>query len=128
MFTLDQITRIHDRLGDAATLPDYVRTLKSIGVERYTSYVSDGHSEYVGTDGSMLASPAVHEKLAIAKASNRDQFLEHLRRHGERKTTYLEMSKGLADSGVEKWTVDTTAMTMAYYDTAGTALLIEAIS
>ena len=40
---------------------------------------------------------------------------------------YLEMSKGLADSGVEKWTVDTNTMTFACYDKQGNELLIEEI-
>jgi uncharacterized protein YbcV (DUF1398 family) len=38
------------------------------------------------------------------------------------------MSKGLADSGVEKWTVDTKAMTLTYVDKKGRELLTEAIS
>lgn len=37
------------------------------------------------------------------------------------------MSKGLAESGTEKWTVDTNKMTMTFYDTAGGELLIDAI-
>ena len=37
------------------------------------------------------------------------------------------MSKGLADSGVEKWTVDTNNMTIAFYDKQGNALLVEEI-
>jgi len=128
MFTLEQINRAHDRLGDAATLPEYVRTLHAIGVETYTSYVSDGHSEYLGRDGYAIESPAVHEELTIADTSTREQFLEHLHLHNQQRTTYLEMSKGLAESGIEKWTVDTNTMTMAFYDKAGNELLIEAIS
>jgi hypothetical protein len=37
------------------------------------------------------------------------------------------MSKGPADSGVERWTVDTTRMT-PFYDRGGNALLVEAIT
>jgi uncharacterized protein YbcV (DUF1398 family) len=43
----------------------------------------------------------------------------------EGKSSYEEMSQGLAESGVEKWTFDTRAMTMTYYDKSGTALLTE---
>jgi uncharacterized protein YbcV (DUF1398 family) len=35
------------------------------------------------------------------------------------------MSEGVAESGVEKWTVDTNRMTMIYYDRAGNELLVE---
>jgi len=37
------------------------------------------------------------------------------------------MSKGLADSGVEKWTVDTNNMTVACYDKQGNELLMEEV-
>ena len=50
------------------------------------------------------------------------------RRHERRETTYLEMSRGLAESGIEKWTVDSSRMTMTFYDKAGTEMLVEQIS
>ena len=74
-----------------------------------------------------VKSPAVHEKLTVADTSNREELLEHLNLHNQRRTSYLEMSKGLAESGVEKWTVDTNRMTMTFYDKAGNEMLVEAI-
>jgi uncharacterized protein YbcV (DUF1398 family) len=41
---------------------------------------------------------------------------------------YLEMSKGLADSGIEKWTVDTKNMTMTFYDKVEDKVFAETIS
>jgi Protein of unknown function (DUF1398) len=38
------------------------------------------------------------------------------------------MSSGLADSGIEKWTVDTAAMTMTFYDRFGDHVLVEQIT
>jgi uncharacterized protein YbcV (DUF1398 family) len=38
------------------------------------------------------------------------------------------LGRGLADSGVQKWTVDTHAMTMTFYDRTGVALLVEKIT
>jgi len=74
-----------------------------------------------------IKSPAVHEKLTVADTSNREELLEHLNLHNQHRTSYLEMSKGLAESGVEKWTVDTNRMTMTFYDKAGNEMLVEAI-
>lgn len=37
------------------------------------------------------------------------------------------MSKGLAESGIEKWVVDTSEMTMSFQDRAGSELLVESI-
>jgi len=127
MFTIDQINDLHAMLGNAKTLPQYVLVLRGIGVERYDSYLADGHSEYFGQAGYSVVSPQVHEVLPVAETGQREAFLEHLRRHERRETTYLEMSRGLAESGIEKWTVDTGKMTVTFYDKAGREMLVEQI-
>ena len=93
-----------------------MRALNSLGVETCDSYLTDGHSEYFGIDGYTVKSPAAHEKLSIAETSRREEFIEHLNLHNQHATTYLEMSKGLAASGIEKWMVE-----------AGKEMRIEAI-
>ncbi len=128
MFTIEQINDLHARLGSARTFPEYVRALNALGVERYDSYLTDGHSEYFGQGSHSVASPPMHEVLSIAETGQREMFLQHLRRHERRETTYLEMSMGLAQSGIEKWTVDTGRMTMTFYDKAGIEMLVEQIS
>jgi len=65
--------------------------------------------------------------LTVNDASDRESVVEHLGLHELGRTSYLEMSKGLADSGVEKWTVDIKAMTLTYVDKQGRALVTEAI-
>ena len=127
MFTLEQINRIHDQLGKQATLPQYLQALKAIGVNKCDSFISDGHSEYFGKDGHKVISSSAHEELKIAERSNREDFIRHLNLHNQRKTSYLEMSRGLADSGIEKWTFDTNKMTMTYYDKGGKVMLLEEI-
>jgi uncharacterized protein YbcV (DUF1398 family) len=128
MFTLEQIDDLHARLGGAKTFPEYVRALKAIGVERADSYLADGHSEYIGQGGHRVVSPPVHEMLPVAETGQRETFLDHLSRHERRETTYLEMSSGMAQSGIEKWTIDTARMTMTFYDKAGKKMLVEQIS
>jgi uncharacterized protein YbcV (DUF1398 family) len=127
MFTLAQIHEIHDRLGTMERFPEYVRALSAIGVAKYDSYLTDGHSEYFAEDGRSVVSAAVYEVLAVNDVSDREKVVEHLGLHELGRTNYLEMSKGLADSGVEKWTVDMKAMTLTYVDTQGRALMTEAI-
>ena len=63
----------------------------------------------------------------ISEAVHRDAFLDHLRRHERGETSYLEMSRGLAQSGIERWSVDCRAMTKTFYDSAGHAVLVEQI-
>jgi uncharacterized protein YbcV (DUF1398 family) len=128
MFTIEQIADLHSRLGSAKTFAEYIRSLKAIGVERYDSYLADGHSEYFGHGGHTVISPAEHEVLPVAETGQRETFLDHLRRHERRESTYLDMSRGLAQSGIEKWTVDTVRMTMTFYDKAGRQMLVEQIT
>ncbi len=128
MFTIEEINDLHARLGCAKTFAEYVRALKAIGIQRYDSYLADGHSEYFAQNGHSVLSPAEHEMLPVAESSQREIFLEHLRRHERRETTYLEMSRGLAHSGIEKWTVDTSRMTMTFYDKADREMLVEQIT
>ena len=127
MFTLEQINDIHDQFGRAETLSQYLQALKSIGVDKCDSFITDGHSEYFGENGHRVTSPPVHELLIVAKTSNREKLLEHLELHNQLKTSYLEMSKGLADSGIEKWTFDTNKMTLTYYDKFENEMLTEAV-
>jgi uncharacterized protein YbcV (DUF1398 family) len=128
VFTLEQIDDIHDRFGRQDTIVQYLRALNAIGVERSDSFIADGHSEYFGKGGETVVTPPAHEVLAIAGTSSRDGLVQSLALHTQGKTSYLEMSQGLARSGVEKWSFDTSALTIAYYDKAGNELLTEAVS
>jgi uncharacterized protein YbcV (DUF1398 family) len=127
VFTMAQIDDLHARFGRADSLADYFRGLAEIGVARFDSFVADGHSEFVGAEGQRVVSPPHHELLAIADVSTRAAFLDHLQRHLDGETSYLEMSRGLAASGVEKWVADTAALTMTYLDRDGVALLVEKV-
>jgi uncharacterized protein YbcV (DUF1398 family) len=128
MFTLEQINEIHDRLGRGESLAQYVKALNALGVQTYDSYIMDGHSEYFGKSGHKVISPPAHEMLTIADTSDKENFLKHLNLHNQGKTSYLEMSKGLADSGIEKWTVDTKEMTITFYDKLEDEVFAETIS
>jgi len=128
MFTIEQINEMHEELGSMNTFLRYVQALHSLGVEKYNSYITDGHSEYFGLNDYSIESKPVHEKLIIADTSDKEAFLRHLYLHGQRKTNYMEMSRGLAESGVEKWVVDTLAATISYCDKNGNVLLMEKIA
>jgi uncharacterized protein YbcV (DUF1398 family) len=70
----------------------------------------------------------VYEVFRVAETSQRETFIQHLRCHEQPQTNYLEMSRGLAQSGIEKWTVDTGRMTMTFYDKVGREILVEQIT
>jgi uncharacterized protein YbcV (DUF1398 family) len=127
VFTMAQIDDLHARSGRAETLADYVRGLAALGVVRVESFLVDGHSEFFGGDGHRVVSPPHHEVLTVSETSDRSSFLEHLRRHRDKETSYVEMSAGLAASGVEKWVIDTAELTITYCDRAGVALLVDPV-
>jgi uncharacterized protein YbcV (DUF1398 family) len=127
MFTLEQIADIHDRLGNRETLGGYLRALRDIGVETCDSYTTDGHSEYFGADGQKLVGPAFHETFAVAEACDKEQFLQYMQQIEQGSVGYVEMSKALANNGVEQWTFDTEKLTITYLDKAGNMLLGERV-
>lgn len=127
-FTIEQINDIHDRLGSTETLLQYTQALKDLGVEHADSYLIDGHSEFFGSEGYKVESAAAHEPLLIAKTSNKEGLLRNLELHEQGKTSYVEMSKGLAENGIEKWVIDTTKATMTFYDKADFAVFVDTIT
>lgn len=128
MFTLEQVDDIHDRLGAASTLAAYLEGLRGIGVTTSDSYLTDGHTTYYGHDGQRISTPPAHEVLPVAPTGDRSALLHGLELHAEGTISYVEMSRALADAGVEKWTFDTRALTITYYDRTGSPLLSEQIS
>lgn len=128
MFTLEQVDDIHDRLGSASTLVAYLDALRGIGVTTSDSYLTDGHTTYYGDGGHRISTAPAHEVFPVAATGDKKALVEHLRLHEEQLISYVEMSRALADAGVEKWTFDTRALTITYYDRAGLALLSEQVS
>ncbi|RTL69582.1 MAG: DUF1398 domain-containing protein [Pseudonocardiaceae bacterium] len=128
VFTLEDITRIHDELGNADTLPEYLRALRDIGVRHYDSFVADGHSEYHTADGHTLASGATHTTFIVSDTCDRPAFLDFMTLVEQGGVGYEQMSRRLAELGVEKWTFDTAALTITYTDRAGRTLLSEQVA
>jgi uncharacterized protein YbcV (DUF1398 family) len=127
MFTLKEIDNIHKRFGKQASGAEYLRALHSIGVIKQDSFIADGHSEYYNSEDQGLVGPPTHEGLKIANTTNEKSFNEHLENHTQGRINYLQMTKGLADSGIEKWTFNTVKMTITYIDSQGMAVLVEPI-
>jgi uncharacterized protein YbcV (DUF1398 family) len=125
MFTLEEIQAIHDELKNG--LPEFVQKLGAVGVRRYVTYISDGHSIYFGPDNLSLTSAPVHEPLAVSRSSDREQALRSVERHERNLTDYLTFSKELADSGVETWIVDIREGTIKFCDMTGKSMLEQTI-
>lgn len=127
MFTLDQIKSAHSQVKSGADFPRYVQELINLDLTQYDYYVSDGHTVYFGENDFQLESPAKYPTLTIAEKSDAEAFSKILKAHQQGQSDFSTFCHQAADSGVEKWTVDTVAMTCAYYDQAGNTMLVEKI-
>lgn len=126
MFTIDQIKAAHSKVKSGADFPAYIQDLKALGVQHYTTFVSDGRTDYSGNDFSTSSDPKYGAK-EIAQNCNNEQFVADLRSHQKGGTDYPTFCNDCAKSGVEKWVVDLEKMTCTYYDSKGNVVLVEQI-
>ena len=127
MFTIDQIKEAHSRVKSGADFPKYVQDIIKLGVKSYDAFVADGRVAYRGEAGFQVQSDSKYPALEIAAVSNKEQFAAYLKSHQQGQTDYMTFCKHSAETGVEKWTVDTENMTCTYYDLDGNNMLSEII-
>ena len=127
MFTIDQIKLAHSKVKSGADFPNYIQDLYKLGIIYYTTYVNDGHTDYLGKNNFIVSTASGAKKRFIADISDGNQFKIDLRAHQAGKTDYDTFCKDCAKSGIEKWVVDLVKMTCTYYDNAGSSILEEQI-
>src|SRR5688572_20075873 len=127
MFTISQIKEAHAKVKSGADFPKYIQELAQFGILTYTTYVSDGHTQFVGADNHVLVSEAKYAQMLIADESAMQKFQYALKIHQQGQTDYPAFCKQAADTGTEKWIVDIANMTCTYYDKKGRIMLVETI-
>ena len=127
MFTLEQIKTAHSKVKSGADFPKYIQELITLGVEAYSTYVTDGHSEYFGIDYHNIKSDAKYSVLHVSENSNKDTFINCLKTHQQGQTDYMTFCNDCAKTGVKMWMVDTKEMNCIYYDKSGKKMLEEKI-
>lgn len=127
MFTLSQIQQAHSKVRSGADFPRYVQDIIQLGVRKYDCYVHDGHVEYFGDDDFTIRSDAKYPVKEVATKSDDKKFKQSLQIHQQGGTNYPTFCQDAADTGVEKWQVDTVTMTCTYFDKAGKKMLVEKI-
>lgn len=127
MFSLDQIKAAHSHVKSGADFPAYIRAIKTLGVNRYETYVTDGHTDYQGADDYTVNSPGRFGPLTIATSADTATFKAGLLAHQQGKTDFMQFIQLCAETGVEKWTVRLDMMTCTYYDINGNEVLEEGI-
>jgi uncharacterized protein YbcV (DUF1398 family) len=127
IFELKEIKEAHSRVKSGADFPKYVQDLIRLGVKKYDSFVSDGHTVFFGEDNYQIQSEPKYPQLNIANISDKERFKHYLKNHQRGLTDYPEFCNDSAETGVEKWTVDMTKMTCTYYDKLNNKMLEEQI-
>lgn len=128
MFELKDITEAHSKIKSGADFPNYVQDLIRLGIKKYDTYVSDGHTLYFGNNNYQIKSEAKYSKLSVAKISDKERFKHYLKSHQRGQTDYPTFCNHSAETGVQKWTVDMNQMTCTYYDSLNSKMLEERIS
>ena len=127
MFTINQIKEAHAKVGSGADFPGYVQELKTLGILFYNNYVSDGHTEYYGSNDFTVSSPPKYPVMEISNAGANKKLEHALAIHQGGQTDYLTFCGQAAEAGVEKWTVNMLQMTCTYYGKSGNEMLVEEI-
>lgn len=127
MFTITHIKEAHTKVKSGTDFPKYLQELIKLGVKKYETFITDSHTEYEGIDAFTIKSDSKYASLTISNISDGEKFKHYLKIHQQGQTDYLTFCNHSAECGVEKWVVDTTAMTCIYYDTKGTEILAEKI-
>lgn len=126
MFTLEQIAEAQSRVKSGADFPAYVQALIALGVERYTSWLTDGHIAYEG-GGQLLTSPPKHAAHAVAPDRDDARFKERLLLHQRGGTDFPTFCNDARAAGVQRWVVDMRTMTCTYFSPQDEVMLVEAI-
>lgn len=127
MFTIQEIQNAHAKVKSGADFPGYIKDLKGLGVLRYETYVSDGHTKYYGENGRTVISEEKYDFLEVKRVSSLEEFRRGLKEHQEGKSDYMGFCRMCAGSGVEKWVVSMGEMRCVYFDVDGEVMVEERI-
>ena len=114
MFQLEAIKAADTKVKSGTDFPKYIQDLIQLGVMKYDTFVKDGHTLYFGNNNYEVESEPKYTGLAIADMSNAEKFRQYLKIHQQGQTDYPTFCSHAAETGVEKWTVDTWRMTCTY--------------
>lgn len=127
-FELKDIKEAHLKVKRGVDFPNYIQALAKLGVKKYETYVSDGHTLYFGDNNYKIRSEGNYSKLNIAKISDKERFRHYLKSHQRGQTDYSTFCNHSAETGVDKWTVDMSLMTSTYFDKFKNIMLVEQIA
>lgn len=127
MLNLDAIAKAHAKVKSGADFPNFLSTLKQLGVKHYEVFVYNGDTCYTANNGQLLTTGAKYPTLTIATRINRAQFSERLKFHQRGLSDFDTFCNDCANSGISRWVVALDKNTCTYYDNNGIKVLSEDI-
>ncbi len=127
MFTIEPIEKAHAKVESGADFPKYIQEIKTMGVLGFETWVTDGHTDYLGTNNFQTSSKPMYGNLSITDTVDKEKFGHYLKEHQQGKTDYFTFCKDCAKTGIEKWIARLDKMTCTYFDKAGNTILVEQI-
>jgi len=127
MFTLQQIKIAHGKVKSGVDFPAYIQELRKLGVIRYKTHVSNGSTEFEGSNHFKVESESRYPKKSISNTPNKELFVTSIKEHQQGKSDYATFCNLCAQCGVNHWIVDMSNMTCTYYDSNEAELLREQI-
>ncbi|ASK32705.1 phage envelope protein [Chryseobacterium sp. T16E-39] len=126
-FTIDEIKAEHQKVKSGADFPRYIQAIKEKGVSHYTTYVSDGNTQYFDNENQSAETGGKYNTLSISETLNLDHFKTRLKLHQKGGTDYPTFCQDCAESGIEGWEMDLNEMTCTYFDYKKNHILVEQI-
>lgn len=127
MFTIDQIKECSAKVKSGKDFPQLVQDLKKLGVDYYDNFVSDGKTNYAGSENFLLEGTSKYSNLQVNDNGSTEKLKHALSIHQAGETDYPTFCKQAAEAGVEKWRTNMHEMTVTYFDKQNNKMLVESI-
>ena len=126
-FTIEDIKTEHQKVKTGADFPAYIQAVKKLGVSHYTTYISDGNTEYFDEENQSVQTGSKYELLTVLENLNLENFKLRLKLHQQGGTDYMTFCNDCAENGVKGWKMDLHAMTCTYFDQNEKDILTEQV-
>lgn len=123
-YTLQQIRHAEKKSGNEFVV--LIQYLKLLGVARFITYVTDGHTDYFDDENGSVSGAATNN-LLVSDNTHAESFIQRLKLHQNGETDFPTFREDCAKNGIDRWTVDVTKMTCTYLDQKGNKILVEEI-
>ncbi|MBB6330826.1 uncharacterized protein YbcV (DUF1398 family) [Chryseobacterium sediminis] len=126
-FTIEDIKTEHQKVKSGADFPAYIQAVKKLGVSNYTTYVSDGNTQYFDLENQSVQTGSKYSPLTVSESLNLENFKQRLKLHQQGGTDYMTFCNDCAENGIQGWKMDLNAMTCTYFDQNENDVLTEQV-